>query len=359
MSEHAGERTEQATGRRREEARQRGQVASSREFSAVATFTATALAGSLAGASAFGVLTTTMRRWLAGAGGTTVSEATMPTLAMEIGRDILILAVPFGLILLAMGVCAQILQTGWVWSTARLEWDPGRLNPITGIKRLASLRSLAELVKAIFKILVIGTVVYWNLKDEMLALPLMLHMEPEQALFRAGGLALSLTMWVAGVMAVLAGADYAFQRWHLGRDLRMTREEVKREQKESEGDPLIKSRIRTLQRQGARRRMMQDVPKADVVITNPTHIAVALRYDGVRMGAPVVVAKGAGFIAERIRQVAAEHGVPLFENKPLARSLHKLVDVGREIPAELYQAVAEILALVMRAKGTLGAGRAR
>jgi flagellar biosynthetic protein FlhB len=167
----------------------------------------------------------------------------------------------------------------------------------------------------------------------------------------AGRMALTVTAWVAGALVVLAVADYGYQRWQLSKDLRMSRQEVKQEQKETEGDPLIRSRIRSLQRQAARRRMMAEVPKSDVVITNPSHLAVALRYDGVRMAAPVVVAKGAGFIAERIRQIAAEHGVPIIENKPIARSLHKLVEVGREIPVELYQAVAEILALVLRARG--------
>jgi len=181
-------------------------------------------------------------------------------------------------------------------------------------------------------------------------LPLMLQMEPQAVLFQAGRLAWSLTLWISGALGVMAVGDYAFQRWQLGQDLRMTKQEVKQEHRESEGDPMIKSRIRTIQRETARRRMMQEVPKADVVITNPTHLAVALKYEGARMAAPKVVAKGAGHIAERIRQVAAEHGVPIIENKPLAQSLHKLVDLGKEIPSELYQAVAEILAMLLRAK---------
>ena len=357
MSEDTAERTEQASAKRRDDARRKGQVASSREVSVVAMFAATAAACSLLGVQAFGTLTTMMKRWLAGAGSVVVTETTMPTLVIQIGHDVLMLVAPFGLILLTAGVLSHILQTGWIWSTERLEWDFKRLNPLTGVKRLFSLRALVELIKSLFKIALIGSVVYWNLKDEILALPLLLQMETEQALFRAGGLALSLTLWAMGSLLVLGAADYAYQRWQLSRDLRMTREEVKREQKESEGDPLIRSRIRTLQRQRAQRRMMQDVPKADVVITNPTHIAVALRYDGVRMAAPVVVAKGSGFVAERIREVAAEHGVPIFENKPLARSLYKLVELGREIPGDLYQATAEILAMVMRARGAVGGNR--
>ena len=351
MSDQASERTEQATSRRREEARRKGQVAVSRDISSVVALGGTVALGSLLGAHAFGMLTGSMRQWLAGAGTLAVTEATLQGLVLRIAQDVLWLAVPFGLALLVLGSGAHLLQTGWVWSTERLRWDLGRLNPIAGLKRMVSLRATVELAKALLKIAAIGAVVYWNLKDEILAIPLMLQMETGPALFMAGRMALTVTAWVAGALVVLAVADYGYQRWQLSKDLRMSRQEVKQEQKETEGDPLIRSRIRSLQRQAARRRMMAEVPKSDVVITNPSHLAVALRYDGVRMAAPVVVAKGAGFIAERIRQIAAEHGIPIIENKPLARSLHKVVEVGREIPVELYQAVAEILALVLRARG--------
>lgn len=351
MSEQAaGERTEQASSRRLEEARRKGQVANSRDISSAVSLLGTLAAVGLFGAQAFGMLASGTRQWLAGAASISVTEATMPVLLMKMGQDVLILAVPFGLILLALGAGSHILQSGWVWSTERLEWDPSRMNPIAGLKRMVSLRAVVEMAKAFLKILVIGAAVYWSMKDEIATLPLMLQMAPEQGLFRAGRLAFSMTMWVAGVVAMIAAVDYGFQWWQHRRDLRMTRDEVKREIRETEGDPLIRSRIRTLQRQAARRRMMQEIPKADVVITNPTHLAVALRYDGTKMSAPVVVAKGAGFIAERIREVAREHGIPIIENKPLARSLHKLVDLGQEIPELLYQAVAEILALVLRAR---------
>jgi flagellar biosynthetic protein FlhB len=353
MSEQAGERTEQATSRRWEEARRKGQVASSREVSAAAAMAATVAVGSFLGAYAFGMLIVSMRQWFAQAGSVTVSQSTLPALAMHGARDILMIAVPFGALLLVIGVAAQIAQSGWMWSTERLQWDPARLNPINGLKRLFTLRAFMELPKSFLKIVIIGGVAYWNLKDKILTLPHMLQMDSQTALFYAGHLALHMTLWIAGALGVFALGDYAFQRWQFGRDLRMTRQEVKQEQRETEGDPLIRSRIRSLQREKARRRMMQDVPKADVVITNPTHLAVALKYDALRMAAPTVVAKGAGFIAERIRQVAAEHAIPVIENKPLAQSLHRLVDIGREIPTELYQAVAEILAMVLRAKGKL------
>jgi flagellar biosynthetic protein FlhB len=350
MSEQTGERTEQASGRRLEEAHRKGQVANSRDVSAAVSLLGTLAVAGLFGAQAVTILASGTRHWLATAASTSVTEATMPVILMRMGQDVLILAVPFGLILLALGAGSHILQSGWVWSTERLEWDPSRMSPIAGLKRMVSLRSVVEMAKAFLKILVIGAAVYWSVKDEVETLPLMLQMQPEQALFRAGRLAFSATAWVAGVVLMIAAVDYAFQWWQHRRDLRMTRDEVKRELRDTEGDPLIRSRIRTLQRQAARRRMMQEVPKSDVVITNPTHLAVALRYDGTKMSAPVVVAKGAGFIAERIREVAQKHGIPIIENKPLARSLHKLVDLGREIPEQLYQAVAEILALVLRAR---------
>ena len=353
MSDEAGEKTEQASARRKEEARRKGQVANSREVTVAASLAAIAVAGSLMGAYGFSLLTSTVRHWLAAAGSTVLSESTLPTLALHAGRDVLTVVIPFGLLLVGLAVGAQILQTGWVVSAEKLQWDLTRMSPMAGFKRLFSLRALMELPKSVFKIAIVTGIAYWNLKSEILALPLMLQMEPQAVMFEAGRLSLSLTLWIAGALGVLGIGDYAFQRWQLGQDLRMTKQEVKQEHRETEGDPLIRSRVRALQREQARRRMMQEVPKADVVITNPTHLAVALKYEGARMAAPSVVAKGAGHIAERIRQLAAEHGVPIIENKPLAQSLHKIVDLGKEIPSELYQAVAEILAMLLRAKGRL------
>ena len=350
MSDEAGEKTEQASARRKEEARRKGQVANSREVSVAASLAAIVAAGSLMGAFGFSLLTSTMRYWLTAAGSTAVNESSLPTIALHAGRDVLTVVVPFGMLLVGLAVGAQILQTGWVFSVEKLQWDLSRISPMAGFKRVFSIRALVELPKSVFKIAIVTAVAYWNLKDEILALPLMLQMEPQAVIFQAGRLSLSLTLWIAGALGVLGLVDYGFQRWQLGQDLRMTKQEVKQEHRESEGDPMIKSRIRTIQRETARRRMMQEVPKADVVITNPTHPAVALKYEGAHMAAPKVVAKGAGHIAERIRQVAAEHGVPIIENKPLAQSLHKLVEPGKEIPSELYQAVAEILAMLLRAK---------
>jgi len=162
---------------------------------------------------------------------------------------------------------------------------------------------------------------------------------------------LKVSTVIAGAIAVVAGADFLYQRYEWERSLRMTRQEVKEEHREAEGDPLIRSRVRSVQRDMMRKRMMAAVPTADVVVTNPTHLAVALKYDTARMSAPIVVAKGAGHLAERIRAVARQHGVVVVENKFVARTLYKLVDIGREIPADLYRAVAEILAFVFRARG--------
>jgi flagellar biosynthetic protein FlhB len=166
-----------------------------------------------------------------------------------------------------------------------------------------------------------------------------------------GGLTLKTAAIIAGAITVVAGADFFYQRYEWERSLRMTLQEVKEEHRDQEGDPMIKSRVRSAQRDMMRKRMMAAVPKADVVVTNPTHLAVALKYDTERMSAPIVVAKGAGHLAERIRAVARQHGVVVVENKFVARTLYKLVDIGKEIPADLYRAVAEILAFVFRARG--------
>jgi flagellar biosynthetic protein FlhB len=353
MSDEAGEKTEEATSKRLEDARKKGQVASSRELSMAASLAAIVMAGTVMGVFAFQLLITTMRQWLSVAGTTKLTESTLPTLALMAGRDVFTIVVPFGVALAAMAVAIQVMQAGFVLTGEKLKWDLMKLSPLAGLKRIFSLRALMELPKTIFKIGVVTAVVYSNLKDEILALPVMLQMDPTAMLLHAGGLALMVTMWMAGALGVLGVGDYAFQKWQMSRDLRMTKQQVKEESRESEGDPLIRSRIRALQREQAQKRMMQEVPKADVVITNPTHVAVALKYEGTRMAAPTVVAKGSGYIAERIRELAAEHGVPIIENKPLARSLNELVDLGREIPADLYQAVAEILAMLLRAKGRL------
>ncbi|MGD8959236.1 MAG: EscU/YscU/HrcU family type III secretion system export apparatus switch protein, partial [Desulfobacteraceae bacterium] len=210
---------------------------------------------------------------------------------------------------------------------------------------------LVELVKSLLKLGIIGGVGYLAVEGQSAGMLSLYDMSPNAITVFILGAALRLFLWVGVIMALVAALDYGFQRWKFEQDLKMTKQEVKEEAKQAEGDPQIKARIRSIQQQAARKRMMQALPQADVVVTNPTQLAVAIKYDPLSMGAPQVVAKGAGLVAARIRQLADGYGIPVVENKALARNLYKTVEPGREIPSELYRAVAELLAYVYRLKG--------
>jgi flagellar biosynthetic protein FlhB len=273
------------------------------------------------------------------------------SIVIHAGITVVTLSLPVVVGILVMGSGAFLLQTGLLWCANAIEPDVERINPIKGLSRLASLRSVMELVKGLLKIAIVTGVGLWVARSDVLQIPGLIEFDMGTVLQVTGRLSLKVGLAVAGAIAVLAGLDYVYQRYEWERNLRMSKEEVKEEHKATEGDPLIKSRVRTIQREMTKKRMMAAVKTADVVITNPTHLAVALKYDTTTMGAPVVVAKGAGLVAERIRELARHHGVAVVEHKFVARTLFKLVDVGKEIPNELYRAVAEILAFVYRARG--------
>jgi flagellar biosynthetic protein FlhB len=245
-----------------------------------------------------------------------------------------------------VAVLAPLALSGWLFSTEALVPNFARMNPIAGLGRLFSAHGAIELGKAIMKALLVGGVAAWVLYSEIEPI-LGLAAEPTgAALGHLGRLLAFSFLIVVAAMAVIVAIDVPYQLWDHAKQLRMTKDEVRQEMKEQEGDPQIKSRIRQLQREAARRRMMAEVPKADVVVTNPIHFAVALRYSESSMRAPAVVAKGAELIAERIIDIARENSVPVVRVPPLARALHAHAEVGREIPAPLYTAVAEVLAYV-------------
>lgn len=355
MADQDASKTEKATARRKEEGRKKGQVALSRDVPlAVTLLGALAVLYWLIG-PALESLTRLMREWLImamdpGLHGQ-LTQAAVQVLIVKIGIDTLGLVLPLLGAVAVLGASSYVVQTGFLWKPDGLHMDPGRLSPMAGFGRLFSLRSVVELVKSVLKVSVIAWVGVMAIRHEIGGLPQLVQYDLNGFLGMTGDLAFKMTLWIGLTIAVIAAADYAYQRFEWERSLRMTKEEIKQEQRETEGDPLLKSRVRSLQRQMARNRMMAAVPKADVVITNPTHLAVALRYDFQSMAAPVVVAKGAGFIAEQIKKVAAEHGVKVVENKFVARTLFKMVEIGGAVPSDLYRAVAEILALVYRARG--------
>lgn len=346
--EQQQERTEQATPKRREDARKKGDVPRSREL----TMTGVMLSGS----AAILFLSGTAARRIVGGFGDALQisrdELTNPMHMVDafaaFGAHALQGIAPLALVLLAAVFLSAISIGGWSFSMKAAAPKFERLNPIKGLKRVFSANSLNELWKAMAKFLLVGAIAVawlWLSIDELLGL----GREPiktaiPHALTIAG---VSLLVVSCGLIFI-ALADVPFQLWNYQKKIRMTRQEVRDEFKETEGRPEVKSRIRALQQQVAARRMMEQVPLADVVITNPTHFAVALKYDENAMGAPQVVAKGKGLIAARIREIAEENAVPLFSAPPLARALYRSTRLGQEIPAGLYNAVAQVLAYVFQ-----------
>lgn len=261
---------------------------------------------------------------------------------LRIGQDLIIIIFALGMV----GVGMTLAQTNFLWAGKRILINFGRLNPINGFKRLFSLNGLVEWIKALLKLLLIGWVAYAYLRTQLSPLLHLADLDFSSAITVWSDIAIKLALRVGVAFLILAIADYAYQRWTYRRSLMMSKEEVKEEMKRSEGDPMIKNRIRGQMRRMLRSIMMANVPKADVVITNPTHLAVAIRYDPETMNAPVVIAKGAYLIAQRIVQIAIANRVPVVQNIPLARALYRTVEIDQEIPPELYVAMAEVLAHV-------------
>ena len=344
------EKTEEPTPRRREEARKRGQVAKSREVAAVAVLSGGLLAFVLAGSYMLTQLLLTCRVFLTfPRGGFDLYRAeSILWLAVKMAIKTVLPVVAF---LLPVAFLSLYLQVGGVTAWESLLPKGERIDPIKGFKRLFSLPSLVEFLKSIFKLTIIALVAYLVISSEKERVLLLARADvPEfgRAIFI---LSRNLIFKTVIALMVLAVLDFLFQRWETERQLRMTRQELKEELKQTEGDPWVKSKIRQIQRSMAQKRMMAEVPKADVVITNPVHYAVALKYEMKEMPAPQVLAKGKGHMAQKIREIAEKAGVPVVENPPLAQALHKEVEIGEFVPAELYQAVAEVLAYVYRLKG--------
>jgi flagellar biosynthetic protein FlhB len=346
MADSDLERTEPATGKRLSQAREEGNVPQSRELMAFMVLLAT-VAG-LWGMSGWisHNASDIMRHGLTFSREDAYSSRSMQVVATTLSWDGLRLAAPILFLAIAGAIAAPAMIGGFVFTTKPLTLQFDKLNPVTGLKRLVSLQGVGELVKAILKSLLIGGVVYWMIRHDSEILFSLLGQPLEVGLhtffhivFHAGVLLL------VGV-AIIVALDVPFQLWRYYAGLRMTKEEVKQEGKEQEGDPKVKGKIRQMQREMARKRMMAEVPTADVVVTNPTHFSVALKYESGSMGAPIVVAKGLNDVAMKIREIAAEAKVPMLEAPPLARALYKHTEIGDQIPAQLYTAVAEVMAYV-------------
>ncbi len=345
------ERTEQPSSKRLQEAREKGQVCKSVEVSTCFLFVATVISFYFYIPSVASRLSLVMSSYLENLTGWDGTADALVTIFHEAVMQLGIMLLPILVVFLGIGIASNILQVGFVFSGEPLVPKFSRLNPVTGFKnKFLSLRSLELLIKNVVILLVIIWVSYQAIRRELPVFPPLMNSDIHVivlTLFKSSMRILWDFLWVFIVVAL---ADYAFQRWQHTKDLMMTKEEVKDEYKHIEGNPVIKSRIRSIQLHMARQRMMKEVPKADVVITNPTHLAVALKYERGKMIAPVVVAKGAGFLAEKIREAARTARIPIVEDKPLAQALYKTVEIGDVIPEEWYKAVAEILAYVFRLK---------
>ena len=349
-----GEKTEKATPRRRQESRRKGQVFRSADLnSAVVLLVGFAVLHfatpyMLAGIQDF------FARYLSGTALTNLTAAEFQHMLMDAVWLSVRVSLPLIGAVAVAGLLINLLQVGFVFAGDPLMIKPERLNPVEGFKRIFSIRALVELVKALAKVGLTGWVVFTVLKKNFGVFPRFADMEPVGIAMTLGDIIFEMAMKIGVVLLVVGLLDYLYQWWEHEKSLRMSKEELKQEYKQTEGDPQIRSKQRQRQREMAMRRMMAEVPKADVVITNPTHFAVALKYESERMNAPVVTAKGQDFIALRIKELATEHGVALVENPFLARSIYYSTDIGEEIPETLYQAVAEVLAFVYRQKRNLG-----
>ena len=349
-------KTEEPTARKLSDAYERGEMPRSQEINHWFVLGAGAL-----GVAMFGIDgSRALAEWMAGfIGNAAIVDPSAPGLLgmmRAVGLEVLLAAGLPLLFLFVGGLAGELIQHRPVFTAERMKPKFSKISPLSGLKRLFSGRALMEFGKGLLKIVVVGAVivsVVWPQRDVIAGLA---PWELVDVLAFARSLALDIFVAALSVLLAVSGLDYLFQRFSFMRDQRMTRREVIDEMKQQDGDPMIKARLRQLRRERARRRMMAAVPKASVVITNPTHYAVALAYDQGSMNAPKVVAKGVDALAARIRALAAEHDVPLVENPPLARALHASVEVDQEILPEHYRAVAEVIGYVMKLKGRFNRG---
>ena len=340
------EKTENATPKRREDARKKGQIPRSRELSTAAVVLGVTVAVLMNGpaiATGAGALLKAYLQQLPAALAT--PGLSLKLAATLIGETLQLIA-PVLLAGSATALIAPLLVGGWNLAPSAIALDFSRVNPFSGLKRLFSMNSVVELGKGFLKVSVIGvvgTLLFLHERERLLSLP---FMSLQMALGQGAGLALDAMLWLGGGLLLIAAVDVPWQLMHHSKQLKMSKQEIKQEYEQSEGKPEVKGRIRRLQQEFSRGRMMEAVPKADVIVTNPTHYAVALQYAAGRDKAPRVVAKGADLIAQQIRELARQHRVPLVEAPPLARALYRSCEIDAEIPGALYQAVAQVLSYV-------------
>ncbi len=342
------DKTEPASQRRRDDARNEGRVAKSMDLSSAMGLIAALLIAKSGGQYIFQGLEAVMRDSLSHLHASNLTPDEVSSIGMQCVIKTVLLPMPLLTGISSVGFASNVLQVGMKIAGKSISPDMSRIDPFKGLGKLVSKQAGAELVKSLVKVGVISYISYAYLQTVWPSLIHLSSLSPLDAGSIIAGLCFNLLTRTCGAMLVIAVIDYVYQRFQFEGSIKMTKQEVKEEYKRTEGDPIIKSRVRQRQQEMSRKRMMQDVPKADVVITNPTHIAVALKYDSAQMSAPRVVAKGQHLMAERIKAIAEASSVPIVENVRVARLLYKLVEVGQQIPDDLFQTVAEILAYVYR-----------
>ena len=353
MAEEApsgGERTESPSSKRREDFRKKGQVAQSKEVQTAALFTVLLLFWIYYMPSFWHGLTELLAALWRSIGDIVITPQSTMNLAFFLLQKSAVLLAPLFLLVLIIGFFSSFLQFGWLLTAKPLIPDFSKLDPIKGFGKLFSQRSIIEVVKSLLKVALITWVAASTVINHFQEALILIDTTAAITLSYLAKVSTLILAKVCAVLVFLAILDFSFTKWEMEEKMKMTKQELKEEFKETEGDPHIKAQIRSIQQQMARKRMMAEVPSADVVITNPTHISVAIRYDSGKMAAPIIVAKGADHIAMKIREIARQHNIPLVENPPVARLLHKL-ELGTTIPEEMFRAVAEILAHVYSLKG--------
>lgn len=358
---NAGDKTEKATPKKRQDLRKKGQVNQSRELPAILLLLGLFLSLRIFGKSIYEELVATFAFFV---------QESLSEVAFDSAGDVMRIASfalwqivkmtgPLFLIAMAVGALGSLVQVGFMFTAEPLKPKFSKLNPLAGIKRMFSARSFFEMLKAVAKIGIVLWVAWAAISAELGTMSNLMDLEVRPAVGYMVELVLDVSLKVCFALLIIAAIDFAFQYRQHEKEIRMTKQEIKEEYKQLEGSPEIRSRIRQKQREISMRRMMQEVPKADVVITNPTHLAVAIRYRPEDGDAPVVLAKGADFLAARIREIAKDNGVKVVENKPLAQALYSQVEVGKPVPPELYKAVAEVLAFVYGLQGRTPVAAAR
>ncbi|AJY76583.1 flagellar biosynthesis protein FlhB [Paenibacillus beijingensis] len=345
------EKTEPATPKKRDEARKKGQVSKTQELPGALiilfVFLSFLALGGYYKERLYYLFGGLLQDWLT----MDLSSGNVMSLFNSVTMQIIIMLAPVFAIAVLTAIASYYVQIGFLLTGEPLKPKLSKLNPLTGFKHIFSLRSLVELLKSLLKLTVVGLILFFTIWKEWDRILTLGNVPVEELFLFTARLTLQLGIEFAAVLFILAVGDYIYQRYEYEKSLRMSKQDIKDEFIKTEGNPLIKGKIRERQKRMALQRMMQEIPKADVVITNPTHFAVALKYDSSKMEAPVILAKGMDYVAQRIKEIAKENGIVTMENKPLARALYDRTEIGDSIPAELFQAVAEVLAYVYKLKG--------